>query len=155
MREPYLQSHVRLRYRGHVTNKKKSYISTFKAYGPQPQQRADLGRADPSHKVTWHRPHDKSKTLYLRIHKAHSTQNLTGWFRLREPHPKSHKWDETRHHADSNINILLTRNLHTDPSVRQWSHPLMIPLHYLWAIDVTLPSLDKLEPFTYLYFPSS
>ena len=38
-----------------------------------------------------------------------------------------------RHHAESNINILLTRNLPIDSGVRQWSHPLMIPLHCLWA----------------------
>ena len=36
----------------------------------------------------------------------------------------------TRHHA---YNILLTRNLHFDSDVRQWSHPLMILLHCLWA----------------------
>ena len=39
----------------------------------------------------------------------------------------------TRHHTESNINILLTRNLTTDSGVRQRSHPLMIPLHCLWA----------------------
>ena len=39
----------------------------------------------------------------------------------------------TRHYAESNINILLTRNLPTDYCVRQWSHLLMIPLHCLWA----------------------
>ena len=38
-----------------------------------------------------------------------------------------------RYHAESNINILLTRNLTIDSSVRQWSHLLMIPLHSLWA----------------------
>ena len=38
-----------------------------------------------------------------------------------------------RHQAESNINILLTRNFPTDSGVRQWSHPLMIPLHCLWA----------------------
>ena len=38
----------------------------------------------------------------------------------------------TRHHAESN-NILLTRNLPIDSGIRQWSHPLMIPLHCLWA----------------------
>ena len=32
-----------------------------------------------------------------------------------------------------NINILLTRNLPIDCGVRQWSHPLMIPWHCLWA----------------------
>ena len=36
----------------------------------------------------------------------------------------------TRHHAN---NILLTRNLHLDSDVRQWSHPLTILLHCLWA----------------------
>ena len=36
----------------------------------------------------------------------------------------------TRHHAN---NILLARNLPFDSEVRQWSHPLMIPLHCLWA----------------------
>ena len=39
----------------------------------------------------------------------------------------------TRHHAEPNIKILLTRNLPFDSDVRQWSHPLMIPLHCLWA----------------------
>ena len=32
-----------------------------------------------------------------------------------------------------NINMLLVRNLPIDSSVRQWSHPLTIPLHCLWA----------------------
>ena len=36
----------------------------------------------------------------------------------------------TRHHAN---NILLARNFHFDPDVRQWNHPLMISLHYLWT----------------------
>ena len=39
----------------------------------------------------------------------------------------------TRHHAEPNINILLTRNLSFDSEVRQWRHPLMIPLHCLWT----------------------
>ena len=30
-------------------------------------------------------------------------------------------------------NILLTRNLPVEPGVRQWSHPLIILLHCLWA----------------------
>ena len=38
----------------------------------------------------------------------------------------------TRHHAEPN-NILLTRNLSFDPDVRQCSHRLMIPMHFLWA----------------------
>ena len=37
----------------------------------------------------------------------------------------------TRHQSESNINILLTRNLPFDSDVRQRNHPLMIPLHYL------------------------
>ena len=36
-------------------------------------------------------------------------------------------------HAKSNVNILLIRNVPIDPEVRHWSHPLMIPLHCLWA----------------------
>ena len=36
----------------------------------------------------------------------------------------------TRYHAN---NILLTRNLPFDSDVRQWCHPLMISLNYLWA----------------------
>ena len=38
----------------------------------------------------------------------------------------------TRHHA---YNIFLARNLPFpfDSDIRQWSHPLMIPLHCLWA----------------------
>ena len=39
----------------------------------------------------------------------------------------------TRHHADQNVNISLTRKLPIDSGVRQWIHPLMIPLHWLWA----------------------
>ena len=35
----------------------------------------------------------------------------------------------TRHHVESNISILLTRNLPFDSDVRQWSYPLIIPLH--------------------------
>ena len=38
----------------------------------------------------------------------------------------------TRHHAEPNINILLTKNLPFDTEVWQWRHPLMIPLHFLW-----------------------
>ena len=41
--------------------------------------------------------------------------------------------DMTRNHAEPNINTLLTRNILFDSDVRQWSHPLMIPLHCLWA----------------------
>ena len=39
----------------------------------------------------------------------------------------------TRHYSEPNINILLTRNLPFGSDVRQWSQPLMIPLHFLWA----------------------
>ena len=39
-------------------------------------------------------------------------------------------WAMTRDHAN---NILLTINLLFDSDVRQWSYPLMIPLHCLWA----------------------
>ena len=37
------------------------------------------------------------------------------------------------HHAKPNVNILLTRNLTFDSDFRQWDHPLMMPLHFLWA----------------------
>ena len=40
-----------------------------------------------------------------------------------------------RHHADRNINVLLTRNHPFDSDVRKWSQLLMIPLHCLWAIS--------------------
>ena len=39
----------------------------------------------------------------------------------------------TRHHAESNINTLMIRNLLIDSGVRQWSHSLMIPLKCLWV----------------------
>ena len=39
----------------------------------------------------------------------------------------------TRHHAELNINILLTRNLPFESDLRQRSHPLMISMHCLWA----------------------
>ena len=38
----------------------------------------------------------------------------------------------TKHHAESNINILLTRNFPFDSDIRQ-SHLLMILLHCLWV----------------------
>ena len=38
-----------------------------------------------------------------------------------------------RHHIEPNINMLLTRILAFDSEVRQWSHPLMIPLYCLRA----------------------
>ena len=38
----------------------------------------------------------------------------------------------TRHHAEPNINILLTKSLPFDYGLRQWSHSLMIPVHFLW-----------------------
>ena len=37
-----------------------------------------------------------------------------------------------RYHDEPNINILLTRNL-SDSYIRQWSHPLVIPLQFLWT----------------------
>ena len=40
----------------------------------------------------------------------------------------------SRHHTEPN-NILLKRNLPFDSDIRQKSHPLMIPLHCLWAIS--------------------
>ena len=40
----------------------------------------------------------------------------------------------TRHHAKSNINLLLTRTLLIDSSVREWGHTLVIPLHCLWFV---------------------
>ena len=42
-------------------------------------------------------------------------------------------WAMARHHAESNINIFLTRNTLIDSGVRQWSHLLIIKLHCLWA----------------------
>ena len=42
-------------------------------------------------------------------------------------------YDQTRHHTEPNVNILLARNIFFDPDVRQWSHPSMIPMHCLWA----------------------
>ena len=40
---------------------------------------------------------------------------------------------KTRHYAEPNINILLTRNLPFHSDVKQWSHPFLIPLHFLCA----------------------
>ena len=81
MRGPCPQSHVTLQYRGHVTNRKR-YISSF----TRPMDRK-LNRAVTSNEgtsltksrdisMTWSR--DKSKTLYLHIHKTHSPQDLVG-----------------------------------------------------------------------------
>ena len=41
-------------------------------------------------------------------------------------------WAVNRHHVESNIIILLTRNLPISSDARQWSHPLMIPK---WTIE--------------------
>ena len=38
-----------------------------------------------------------------------------------------------RHHAELNIILLLARNLPFDSDFKHWSHPLMLPLHCLWA----------------------
>ena len=40
---------------------------------------------------------------------------------------------KTRHYAEPNNNILLTRNLPFYSDVKQGSHPFLIPLHFLWA----------------------
>ena len=58
MREPHPQSHVRLRYRGHLPNKKR-YISTFtRLMDPKVSQFVTLGKGTPTKKshVT-HRSH--------------------------------------------------------------------------------------------------
>ena len=39
----------------------------------------------------------------------------------------------TTHHAEPNMNILLASNLPYESDVRQWSPPLVIPLHCLWV----------------------
>ena len=94
MKGPHLQSHVTLRYRGHVTNKKKLYLHFHKAYGHQISTVVTQDKGIPLTKsrdtsVAWSR--DKSKTLYLHIHKAHGPQNLVGCcLRMRGPHPQSH-----------------------------------------------------------------
>ena len=93
MRGPCPQSHVTLQYRGHVTNRKR-YISSF----TRPMDRK-LNRAVTYNEgtsltksrdisMTWSR--DKSKTLYLHIHKIHSPQDLVGcWLGMKWPDPKS------------------------------------------------------------------
>ena len=39
----------------------------------------------------------------------------------------------TRYHAESNINILSTRNLLIESDIRQWSHPYNDTIALLWA----------------------
>ena len=94
MRGLHPQSHVTLRYRGYVANKKR-YFSTFtrlwilnlasswlKTREAPPTKSRDTS-------ITW--LGDKSKTFYLHIHKPHGPQNLVGcWLRMRGPHLKSH-----------------------------------------------------------------
>ena len=41
----------------------------------------------------------------------------------------------TRDHVETN-NISLIGNLYFDSNVRQWSYPLMIPMHCLWAKSI-------------------
>ena len=77
MREPYSQSHVTLRYHGHVTNKKRYvYPFTRPMYpklrrvvieddGTQPKKSRDI-------LTTW--SSDNSKMLYLHLCKAYGSQ---------------------------------------------------------------------------------
>ena len=93
-RGPHPQSHVRLRYRGHMTNKNVIFplsqgpwilhlaSSWLKTREPTPTESRNTS-------ITW--LGDKSKTFYFHIHKAHGPQNLVGcWLRMRVPHLKSH-----------------------------------------------------------------
>ena len=67
------QSHVTLKFRGHLTNKK-SYISTFtspmapKLIKVETQNEETTQRILFENSITWSR--DESKTLYLNFHKA-------------------------------------------------------------------------------------
>ena len=84
MRGPYPQSHVTLRYRGHVTNKIR-YISTFtRPMYPKLRRVVTQDEGAPPTKLrdtltTW--SCDNSKTLYLHFHKAYGsqTQQDTGY----------------------------------------------------------------------------
>ena len=91
---PHSQSHVTLRYRGHVTNKKR-YIFTFtRPMDPKLNWVVTYGETTSFTKsrdtsIMWSRV--KSKTWYLHIHKTHSPKNLVGcWIRMRGPHVKCH-----------------------------------------------------------------
>ena len=57
MREPHPQSHVTLRYCGHVTSKKTLYLRFHKACGLHALQGSDLVWWDLTYKVTWHINH--------------------------------------------------------------------------------------------------
>ena len=62
-----------------------------------------------------------------------------------------------RCHAEPTINILLTRNLPFDSDIRQRSHTLMIPLHYLQA-KLNKRTLGQFEfdvtQFVFFFFTS-
>ena len=58
----------------------------------------------------------------------------------------------TRYHAESNINIFLTRNLPIDSIARKWSHSLRIPLHYLWAKSSNTTRGQFVYDVTWFYF---
>ena len=77
MRGPNLQSHVSLRYCGHVIDKKR-YISTFtRPLYPKLSSVVTLDKGTPPTKsrdtsMTWSR--HNSKMLYLHFHKAYGSQ---------------------------------------------------------------------------------
>ena len=95
MRGPHPQSHVILRYRGHVTNKKR-YISTFtRPMDPKLirvvtyDERTSPAKSHRSHRSHRSRGHVSSQN----ISSPHSQvpRSLVGcWIRMRGPHPKSH-----------------------------------------------------------------
>ena len=83
-----------LRYRGHVTNKKR-YISTFirptdpKLCRVVPQDEENLPTKSHDTSTTWSR--DKSKNFISLLLQGLWTSNLASWWlKMREPHPESY-----------------------------------------------------------------
>ena len=82
--------------------------------------------------TTWSR--DKSKTLYLHIHKTHGPQNIAGsWFTMRESHPKI---------------IVTLRSCHHVTTIR---HVVYICSASSWS---SLAKTDRFQMIVKLDFPS-
>ena len=95
MRGPHPQSRVTLRYRGHVTNKKR-YISTFaRRMDPKfSKQGGNLGWRDVTYKVMWRINHVVTwqiENVISLLSQGLWIRNLAGWCRrMRGRHPQSH-----------------------------------------------------------------
>ena len=122
MKRPHLQSHVTLRRRGHVTNKK-SYIYTFtRPMYPNlskvvTQDERTLPTKSGDSSISWSR--GKMKNVISPLSQGLCTPDLGGWWlRIREPHPQSHLTDQPLGHVTTQRRYVFTFISPMDPKLR-------------------------------------